>query len=370
MNGRFKLRRGAFSLDVDFTAPATGVTGVFGPSGSGKTTLLRCIAGLERAPNGRLEVAGEVWQDEAQGIFVPPHRRRVGYVFQEAALFSHLSVRRNLEYGLRRTPAGERRVELAEAAEWLGLGELLHRGVRALSGGERQRVAVARAILASPRLLLMDEPLAALDSAARHEILPYLERLHASLATPIVYVSHSAAEVQRLADHLLLLRNGRVTAAGAVSEIATRLDLLPWAPEAELGAVVEARVAEHDERFELTYLDFAGGRLSLPRLAAAVGSSQRVRVLARDVSLALLRPEQTSILNIFPARVLEVADGGGGAAGASAADLGVPRRLPLVRVDVGGAVLLAQITRKSLVGLELAPGVAVYAVVKGVALLT
>jgi molybdate transport system ATP-binding protein len=363
MKGRFRLARaGGFLLDVDFAAPATGVTGVFGPSGSGKTTLLRCVAGLERAPGGLLEVAGETWQDEARGRFLPPHRRRAGFVFQEAGLFPHLSVRRNLEYGWRRTAAGERRVGIDEAVEWLGLGPLLARSPGALSGGERQRVAVARALLTSPRLLLMDEPLAALDAAARDEILPYLERLHASLAIPVLYVSHSAAELLRLADHLLLLAAGRLRAAGPVAEVSTRLELLPWGPEAELGVVVDARVAGHDEAFDLTYLDFAGGRMSLPRHAAAApGSRQRVRILARDVSLALEKPERTSVLNVFQARIVEIGETGEGGADQA------PQ--PLVKLDAGGVALLSQITRKSLAVLELRPGLEVYAVVKGVALL-
>jgi molybdate transport system ATP-binding protein len=362
MRGRFRLvRAGGFVLDVDFTAPASGFTGVFGPSGSGKTTLLRCVAGLERVPGGLLEVAGETWQDDTRGCFLPPHRRRAGFVFQEAGLFPHLSVRRNLEYGWRRTPAWERRVAFDDAVEWLGLGPLLTRPPAALSGGERQRVAVARALLTSPRLLLMDEPLAALDAAARDEILPYLERLHASLAIPVLYVSHSATELLRLADHLLLLAAGRLRAAGPAAEVSTRLELLPWGPEAELGVVVEAVVAGHDDVFDLTYLDFAGGRLSLPRHAAvAPGSRQRVRVLARDVSLALARPERTSVLNIFPARIVEI--GATGEGGGQAPQ-------PLVKLDAGGAALLAQITRKSLAALELRPGLPVYAVIKGVALL-
>jgi molybdate transport system ATP-binding protein len=376
MKGRFRLERGGgFVLDVDFSAPDAGITGVFGPSGSGKTTLLRCVAGLERAPGGLLEVAGEPWQDEARGLFLPTHRRRLGYVFQEAGLFDHLSVRGNLDYGLRRTAPAERRVRLDEAVGWLGLTALLERGPRQLSGGERQRVAIARALLTSPRLLLMDEPLAGLDAAARDEILPYLERLHASLEIPVLYVSHAAAELQRLADHLLLLAAGRLRAAGPVSEVSTRLDLLPWAPEAELGVVLEARVAGHDERFELTYLDFAGGRLSLPRHDAAPGSRQRVRLLARDVSLALAPPERTSVLNIFPARIVEISDGGGGGAGggdgtgAGGGGQGLRGRQPLVKLDAGGAALLAQVTRKSLEALDLRPGLEVFAVVKGVALL-
>jgi molybdate transport system ATP-binding protein len=362
VRGRFRLARGGgFVLDVDFSAPATGVTGVFGPSASGKTSLLRCVAGLERARPGLLEVAGEVWQDEDRGWFVPAHRRRVGYVFQEAGLFAHLSVRRNLEYGLRRTPQAERRVRFEEAVEWLGLAPLLPRSPEALSGGQRQRVAVARALLASPRLLLMDEPLAALDAAAREEILPYFERLHAQLEIPVLYVSHSATELLRLADHLVLLAAGKLRAAGPLAEVSTRLDLLPWGPEAELGVVIEAVVAGHDERFDLTYLDFAGGRLSLPRHSAPPGSRQRVRVLARDVSLALERPERTSVLNIFPARIVEI-DAPSSAAGSAG-------RQPLVKLDAGGAALLAQVTRKSLATLELRPGVPVYAVIKGVALL-
>src|ERR1700761_4598842 len=247
----------------------------------------------------------------------------------------------------------------------LGIGPLLDREPAGLSGGERQRVAIGRALLASPRLLLMDEPMAALDLAARGEILPYLERLQERLAVPVVYVSHSASEVLRLADHLLLLAGGRVRAAGPVAEVATRLDLLPWTPEAELGAVLAGCVAAHDEEFGLTYVDFAGGRLSLPRQDAAPGSRLRVRVLASDVSLALEAPRRTSILNVFPARILEIAEGGrGGAAAPAGAAL-----QPLVKLDAGGAVLLAQITRKSLAALELRPGLEVYAVVKGVALL-
>jgi molybdate transport system ATP-binding protein len=385
MNGRFRLaRRGGFVLDVDFSAPAAGVTGVFGPSGSGKTTLLRCVAGLERAPGGRLEVGGELWQDEAHGLFLPTHRRRVGYVFQEAALFGHLSVRRNLDYGWRRTAAAERRVTFDEAVAWLGLGRLLEHRTWELSGGERQRVAIARALLASPRLLLMDEPLASLDAAARRDILPYLERLHAALAIPVLYVSHSADELLRLSDHLLLLAAGRVRAGGPVTEMSTRLDLLPWAPEAEPEAVIEAWVAGHDDDFDLTYLDFAGGRFSVPRHDAERGSRQRVRVLARDVSLALERPVRTSVLNIFEARILEIGeicevgeigagDGGSGAGGEAGerpggGSGGTGGRQPLVKLDAGGATLLAQITRKSLAALDLRPGMAVYAVVKGVAL--
>jgi molybdate transport system ATP-binding protein len=351
--GRFRLRRGGFALDVEFTVPGRGLTALFGPSGSGKTTLLRCVAGLERQAAGRFEVGGDVWQDDARRLFLPPHRRPLGYVFQETALFSHLSVRGNLDYGLRRTPPARRRVRFADAVEWLGIESLLERRPESLSGGERQRVAIARALLTSPRLLLLDEPLASLDAQAKAEIYPFLERLHAELAIPVLYVSHAQAEVLRLADHLLLFAGGRIHAAGPLGELSTRLDLLPWAPGGELGAVVEAQVADHDEEFALTYLDFSGGRLSLPRLAAPVGSRQRVRLLARDVGLALERPPRTSILNVFAARVLEVGDGA----------------QPLVKLAAGQDLLLAQVTRKSCHQLALQPGLDLFALVKGVALL-
>jgi molybdate transport system ATP-binding protein len=351
--GRFRLRRGGFFLDVDFEAPGRGVTAVFGPSGSGKTTLLRCVAGLERAAEGFFAVGSEVWQDESRRLFVPTHRRAVGYVFQESALFPHLSVGENLQYGLKRTPPGERRVRFEEAVEWLGAGRLLDRRPEGLSGGERQRVAVARALLASPRLLLMDEPLSSLDAAGREEILPYLERLHAELEIPVLYVSHSQAEVLRLADHLLLLEGGRVRAEGPLAEVASRLDLLPWAPAEEPGVVLEAEVAGHDAEFGLLLLDFPGGRLSLPGPPLPAGTARRVRVFARDVSLALDRPERTSVLDVFPARVEEIAADG---------------PAPLVRLDAGGVALLARITRKSLHRLELKPGAGVWVMVKAVAL--
>lgn len=353
---RFRLGLGGFALDVDLALPGRGVTAVCGPSGAGKTTLLRCAAGLERAPEGRFEVNGTVWQDEANGRFLPPHRRALGYVFQEAALFSHLSVAGNLDYGLRRTPPARRRVERERAVEMLGLGSLLDRRPERLSGGERQRVAVARALLRSPDLLLMDEPLASLDLASRGEILPYLERLHRELAVPVLYVSHTPAEVARLADHLVLLAGGRVRAAGPYVETVARLDLLDFTPGEEVGVVAEAVVAGHDAEFDLTYLDFSGGRLSLPRQVAVPGERLRVRVLARDVSLALVHPGETSILNVFPARIVELAPDRPGEV--------------MVRLDVGGTALLARVTRKSEALLGLRSGLDLFAAVKSAALLS
>lgn len=352
IDARFQGTLGEFSLDVSFTCPMRGVTAVFGPSGCGKTTLMRCMAGLQRLA-GRLGIGGELWQDDRSGIFRKPHERAVGYVFQEASLFPHMSVRRNLEYGLSRIPADARRVAFEEAVTLLGIGDLLVRRPVRLSGGQRQRVAIARALLTSPRLLLMDEPLASLDQKSKHEILPFLERLHDELAMPVLYVSHAPDEVARLADHLVLLEAGRVRASGALRDLRARLDLARDLG-AEADAVVEARVAGHDEAFHLTYLDFPGGRISVVRNGAPAGHTARLRVLARDVSITLERQTATSILNIFPAVVESLAEES-------------PAQI-LVRLDLGGTPLLARITRKSADTLQLAPGKLVYAQVKAVTL--
>ncbi len=351
IQARFHIRRGAFLLDLDLAFPARGVTALFGPSGCGKTTLLRALAGLEADPGGYCRVQDDVWQDGERCL--PPHRRPLGYVFQEASLFPHLSVRGNLEYGYRRVPEDQRRVQLDEAADLLGVQRLLQRRPEGLSGGERQRVAIARALLTSPKLLLMDEPLAALDRAGKREILPYLERLHDELAMPVLYVSHAADEVARLADHLVLLEAGRVKAAGPLGELLTRLDLARE-QGADAEAVIHARVGGHDEAFHLSYLDFPGGRFCVARNSLPQGRPARLRVLARDVSLTLERQSGTSILNIFPATVDGLTDDG-------------PAQV-LVKLDVGGTALLSRITRKSASVLELSPGRQVYAQVKAVAL--
>jgi len=356
LHARFALERVGFALDVDFQVPGRGVTAVFGPSGSGKTTLLRCVAGLERPRVGSFRVNGAVWQDESE-TFVPAHRRPIGYVFQEASLFTHLSVRGNLEFGHRRVPRAERKVELATVIDWLGLAALLERGTTGLSGGERQRVAIARALATSPRLLLMDEPLASLDEASRREILPYLERLHEELEIPVLYVSHSLREVARLADHMLWLERGRVRGSGPLNELLARLD--PSAdPEDDTMAVLEARVAVHDVEFELTALESPCGRLWVPRLERPPGARVRVRILARDVSLSLDEEKRSSILNCFATRVLEIADSGPGQV--------------LVYLACGDEPhdprLLARITRKSCSLIGLQPGARVFARVKGVSL--
>lgn len=351
---RFRVDRGGFALDVDLTVPARGVTALFGRSGSGKTTLLRCVAGLERAAGGRLVVDGAVWQDARS--FLPTHKRPLGYVFQEASLFPHLDAAANMRYGLRRTPEAERRVGWDEVVELLGIGHLLDRHPDALSGGERQRVALARALLTSPRLLLMDEPLSALDHARKQEILPYLERLHDELDIPVLYVSHSPDEVARLADHVVLMENGRVVASGGLSATLARLDL-PLAFSEDAGVVIEAVVGEHDAHYHLSRLDFPGGSVFVARRPEALGARLRFRVHARDVSLARERVEGTSITNLLPARVAEIAD----------AD--TPAHV-LVRLEAQGTAVLARITRRSLDQLQVTPGMQMWAQIKAVALLS
>jgi len=352
IEARFRVERGDFTLDVDLDIPAQGVSAVFGPSGCGKTTLLRAIAGLDRYRGGFLRVGDMTWQDADR--FVPPHRRPLGYVFQEASLFAHLSVRRNLEYGVKRLPRAERRVSVQQAIELLGIGHLLERKPDRLSGGERQRVAIARAVAVSPRLLLMDEPLAALDVNRKQEILPYIESLHNELDIPVIYVSHSPDEVARVADHLVLLAAGSVTASGAIGDMLTRLDL-PLAHGSDAEALIEATVAGHDDSYHLTYLDFAGGRFTVVRKDLPPGSSVRLRVAARDVSLTLEHQSGTSILNIFPATI----------------DALIPEgeAQVTVRLVVGGVPMLARVTRKSASVLDLKPGKSVYAQAKSVALL-
>ena len=355
---RFAIAYPGFTLRADLQLPGRGVTALFGASGSGKTSLLRAIAGLERHAGGYLAVNGEVWQDARH--FVPTHRRPLGYVFQEASLFAHLDVARNLDYGLRRIPATARRVPRAQAIELLGIGHLLQRRPATLSGGERQRVAIARALLTAPQLLLMDEPLAALDAQRKAEILPYLARLRAELDIPVLYVSHALDEVIQLADHLVLLGGGRATgqvlASGPIAQTLARIDL-PTAQSASAAVLIEATVQDYDSAYELLRLGFAGGELLAPHpTPLAPGTRLRLQVQARDVSLALAPAQGSSILNRLPATVT----------GITSAD--TPAHM-LVRLDAGGTPLLARITRFSCDQLHLAVGMPVWAQVKAVALL-
>jgi len=348
-----RLPRGAFTLDVSLTLPSLGVSALFGPSGCGKTTLLRCLAGLERAPAGRVVVDGQVWQDGA--AFAPPHRRAVGVVFQEAALFEHLDVRRNVEFGWKRLAPHERRISLDDAIAWTGIEPLLERSTLALSGGERQRVAIARALAVSPSLLLMDEPLAALDAARKAEILPAIERLNTLSGITIVYVSHAISEVARLADHVVLMDAGRIAAAGPVGELLSRLDL-PLPPGEDAGVVLQGEIGALDAPFHLARLDVPGAAFWTRDPGLPVGHRIRLRVLARDVSLSLASQRDSSIVNQVPATVEAIADD-------------VHPSQVLVRVRAGASPLLARVTRRSAQALALAPGRQVWAMVKSVALL-
>lgn len=353
---RIATRVGGFSLDVAFEAPGSGVTALFGPSGAGKTTVLRCIAGLERPRSGRIEVRGQIWQDSAERRFVPTHRRPLGFVFQDAALFPSTTVRGNLQYGLRRTRPERRRVGFDRVVDWLGLASVLDRRPATLSGGERQRVAIARAILAGPQLLLLDEPLASVDETRKGEILPYLETLHRELDVPVLYVSHARSEVLRLADHVILMDAGRVEGAGPIAEFATHLDLGPVGADEDIAAVAEGTALAVDDRFGLTRFGIPGGEVEVPVTGIVPGAGRRLRFLARDISVVLDRPGRTSILNVLAVTVVEIRRSSS--------------TLPLVVLDTGGTRLLARVTRKSVDHLGLHPGQHVFAQIKGVALVS
>jgi len=347
------LSRPGFSLRVDTELPIRGVTALFGRSGCGKTTLLRCIAGLDRIAAARVCFNGEVWQDDEH--FLPTHRRSVGYVFQEPSLFAHHDVRGNLQFGLTRVPPAQRRIGFDEAVRLLGLEGLLARRPEQLSGGQRQRVAIARALLASPQLLLMDEPLSSLDATSKAQILPHLERLHEALSIPVIYVSHALGEVMRLADDLVLLEAGRVRAAGPLQLLLTRTDL-PLGNLDDGGTVIHGVIEAHDPAYHLSFVAISGGRLAISMQPLPVGHRVRVRIDARDVSLALEPPQRTSITNILSATVLELhADGD-------------PAQT-LVRLQVGDDLMLARVTRRSAVQLELAAGTRLYVQIKSAALM-
>jgi molybdate transport system ATP-binding protein len=343
-------RPSGFALGVDVALPDAGITALFGASGSGKSTLLRCVAGLERA-RGKVRIAGDTWQDDTAGVFLAPWKRPLGYVFQEASLFDHLDVRGNLAYAQRR--AGRTAaIALDAVIDLLGIGALLDRRTHQLSGGERQRVAIARALATQPRLLLLDEPLAAVDLSRRREILPWLEKLRDELRVPMLYVSHAMDEVARLADHLVVLEGGRVLASGGLAETLARLDL-PLAQDEEAGALVAATVAERDGRWHLARAEFEGGSLWFKDPGLPVGRPVRLRVLARDVSLAPQRPGRSSIQNLLDCRVEALAPGTH------------PSQV-MVRLRCGHSFLLARITGRAADELGLAAGHRLWAQVKAV----
>jgi molybdate transport system ATP-binding protein len=359
IEARLQLAYPGFALNVDLSLPGRGVTVLFGPSGCGKTTVLRALAGLERA-RGVVKVQGHTWQDER--TFLPTHRRPIGYVFQEASLFPHLTVQANLDYGRQRVPAADQRVNLSEAVELLGIGHLMDRKPDRLSGGERQRVAMARALLTSPQVLLMDEPLSALDAQRKAEVLPFLERLNRESGVPMVYVTHAMDEAARLADHLVLMQAGQVVAAGPAVSMLARLDL-PLSEQDEAGAFLEGVVVEHDTTYGQSRLEVDGLSLWVGLCGDQLGQRVRARVLARDVSITLSPSTDSSIANILPARIEALREDGPDTVTLQLSLQGAPS------VEASPAMLLARITRRSRDILKLHTGQQVHAQIKGVALM-
>lgn len=341
-------------LNVTLDLPGQGICAITGASGAGKTTLLRAVAGLEPQLRGRVAINAMVWHDDQAGICVPVHRRAVGFVFQEPSLFAHLSVQKNIEFGLRRSTAPDGKMALERAITLLGIGALLQRMPALLSGGERQRVAIARALASSPAILLMDEPLAALDQQRKDEILPYLDELQRDRQLAVLYVSHATDEVARLADHVVVLENGRVRASGDVFEMINHAQ--DWSDSAEGGcSLIAAEVIAHDPVYQLTQVGFPGGTLWLGASGAALGTTLRLRVQARDVSLSLRAQTDSSILNILPVTIAAIHD-------AMAGQM-------TVELSAGTTHLLARITRKSADLLKLQVGQRLFAQIKGVAIL-
>ncbi|HJP37666.1 MAG: molybdenum ABC transporter ATP-binding protein [Gammaproteobacteria bacterium] len=349
---RYLLERADFALDVDLTIPMRGITGIFGKSGSGKTALLRCIAGLEKPTIGQFTINGDSWQDTTQKHSKAVHERQIGYVFQEPRLFDHLNVDSNLEYGQSRRHDQKNSLERGQIIDLLGLNGLLRRRPDELSGGEAQRVAIARALLCAPRLVLMDEPLAALDRIRKEEILPFLDRLHAELSVPILYVSHSIEEVSRLCDHLIIIDQGHILDAGDIQSVLVNLDLPLLAGE-EAGSVIAGSIADYDEEYDLTHLKFSGGTLIVPGKYGHRESELRLRIRGNDVSLCRNRPNNTSILNIIPVTVDRIQSGHGPYA--------------LVRLRAGNDLLTARLTRRSCHEMELKQGDRLLAQIKSVA---
>lgn len=351
---RAQLSYPRLEIDVDEELSLSGVTALFGPSGSGKSALLRMIAGLETPRAGRIAFGGEVWFDSRSGVRAPAHRRSVGFMFQDARLFDHLSVRGNLEFADKRSPGDASGIAWRDVADALDLGDLLERRSRSLSGGERQRAALARSLLTRPRLLLLDEPLAALDDERKAEILPYLERIPEHFGIPTIFVSHALDEIARLAGSMIVLADGRVQAYGPTAAIVERLDLQPVTGRPAGGVLVEARVSGHDPRLALTHVDLDGQLLKIPiveRLAA--GEKIRLRIPARDVAVALSKPRGISIRNMPAAAVERIAMDGGSA-------------FAEVFLTLGGVRIRARLTRDAVEDLQLAEGMQVFALIKSV----
>ena len=349
---KIKVQLESFMLDANFSIPDRGITVVFGPSGSGKTTLLRVIAGLEKSDKGLLKIGDSVWQKGED--FLATHKRQIGYVFQDAALFDHLDVKGNLNFVIKRA-IGLKEDFIESIHNLLEIKTLLNRKTTQLSGGERQRVAIARALLTNPKILLLDEPLSALDLKRKNEILPYLDSIHNDLEIPILYVTHSQDEMSRLADHLLLIEDGNIVGSGPVNDMLTRFDM-PLSHGGDAVSIIEAEVLKRDSEFNLMHLDFLGGQFIVPDNSFPVQTKVRIRVVARDVSLTKSKQVDTSILNIFPAMVQEIVNEG--------------EAQVMVRLQIKETILLACITRKSSYKLRLEKGSEVFVQVKSVAILS
>jgi molybdate transport system ATP-binding protein len=356
IRAEFRSTLGKFTLEAVFKAPATGITMLFGPSGCGKTTVLRCIAGLIHVEDGLCDVGGEIWQDRS-GTFVPTHKRAIGYVFQEASLFPHLSVRKNLLFGAPAKKHDGPMIDFDEVVDLLGIRALLDRSPRNLSGGERQRVGIGRALLTQPKVLLMDEPLSALDRKTKDEILPFIEKLRDHFALPIFYVTHDMAEVERLGDQMVLMNQGQVVGAGPLEELQSDPSL-PLSTRRDAAVSFEGIVQASDEAYGLVTLKVRGGILAAPAPPAQVGERRRIRVIASDVSLTREAPGPSSILNVLPAGIV------------SMKPLDTSEVVVVVALgeDRSGARLLSRMMRKSWGELGLTEGMSVYAQVKAVAL--
>ena len=354
LSAKFKLAFAEFTLNAEFEVPVQGFTALFGPSGSGKTTLLRCLSGLERAPKGFLKIGGDIWQDEKWGIFLPVSERPIGYVFQDTRLFPHVSVEGNLRYGFKRRTPKNGEYLFSQIVEIMGLGLLLNRRPNKLSGGEKQRVALARALLTRPRLLLLDEPFAALDAKRKHEILPYFQRLQSELRIPTFYVTHSLNEVLQLVDNVLLIDQGKIIEAGPLAEVFSHPDTGIHAEHSLAGSILDTFVDRQDIDFQLTVLKFKDQILYVPRRDAAIGSRLRVHIRAEDVALAIAPiQDKTSVLNVLAGRILAISP--------SLED----NCKVQVKLDIG-CPLLATITQKSLFHLNLKPGQSIYAHIKAI----
>ncbi|MCF6224805.1 MAG: molybdenum ABC transporter ATP-binding protein [Xanthomonadales bacterium] len=363
IQARFHHQLGDFLLDVDLNLPDVGISVIYGPSGCGKTTLLRLIAGLDRCDTGSFSIGQSCWQDKS--LFMPTHERALGYVFQEASLFPHLSVSDNIYYGLKRSAKRSQVVSLDNIIQLLGISELLGRQIQTLSGGERQRVAIARALAAQPELLLMDEPLAAIDTQRKLEILPYLQKLHSQLQIPVIYVTHSLSEAAQLADQLVVMGKGRITAVGNISEMLTRLDLglseisgglsSGLSGQSEQISMIPAQVTSIDQTYGTSLLAFAGGQFTLASTAMNIGDDVRLQIRADDVSLNLEQAKSSSILNIFPAEVLEI--------------VAETSSQVLIKLTIGESLLLSRISLKSATLLHLKVGSLVFVQIKSAALL-